>query len=163
MKLKTFLLTGLLLLGTMSTKAQEKQVQTTFQTQDDGLTKEELYEQIIKFGIKFPDIVFAQAVLESGAFTSKLFKTANNLFGMRVPTKRETSSVGKTQSGYSKYTDWNLSVYDYFLWQDYMLRDKAELTKNQYLALLGRVYASDKKYVSSLKRVIGEHKHILTQ
>ena len=39
MKLKTFLLTGLLLLGTMTTKAQEKQVQTIYQTQDDGLQK----------------------------------------------------------------------------------------------------------------------------
>lgn len=162
MKLKTFLLTGMLLLGTIATKAQEKQVQIESNTQE-SISKESLYEQIIKYGIKFPDIVFAQAVLESGAFTSKLFKTANNLFGMKVPTKRETSSVGKTQSGYSKYTDWNLSVYDYFLWQDYMLKNKSELTKNQYLALLGKVYATDKRYVSSLKRVIGEHQHILTQ
>jgi flagellum-specific peptidoglycan hydrolase FlgJ len=163
MKKKTFLLTGLLLLGTMTIKAQEKQIQPIVETQGNVLTKEGLYEQIIKHGIKFPDIVFAQALLESGEFTSKLFKSANNLFGMKVPSKRESVRIGSTSNGYSKYEDWSLSIYDYSLWQDYMLKNKGDLTKNQYLALLGKVYASDKKYVSSLKRVINEHQHILTQ
>jgi len=161
MKLKTFLLTVLLLLGTMTTKAQEKQVQIETNTQE-GITKESLYEQIMKYGIKFPDVVFAQAVLESGQFTSKLFKSANNLFGMKIPTIRESSANGKTKSGYSSYEDWSFSVYDYSLWQNFMLKNKGDLTKKEYLALLGKVYASDKRYVSSLKRVIGEHQHILT-
>ena len=156
-----FLLTGLLLLGTMTIKAQEMQVQSIIKTQNDVLTKKGLYEQIIKYGIKYPDIVFAQALLESGDFTSKLFKSANNLFGMKVPNKRESARIGATKSGYSKYKDWNFSVYDYSLWQDYMLKNKGDLTKKQYYALLGKVYASDKRYVSSLKRVIGEHQHIL--
>ena len=160
--LKTFLLTGLLLLGTITTKAQETQVQIDSNTKE-SITKESLYEQIMKYGIKFPDVVFAQAVLESGQFTSKLFKSANNLFGMKIPTKRESSAIGQTKSGYSKYDDWNFSVYDYFLWQDYMFKKKSDLTKKEYLALLGKVYAEDKRYVSSLKRVIGEHQHILTQ
>ena len=88
MMLKTFLLTGLLLLGTITTKAQEKQVQIDSNTKE-SITKENLYEQIMKYGIKFPDVVFAQAVLESGQFTSKLFKSANNLFGMKIPTKNQ--------------------------------------------------------------------------
>ena len=160
MKLKTFLLTGMLLLGTMTTKAQEKQVQIESNTQE-SISKEGLYEQIMKYGIKFPDVVFAQAVLESGEFTSKLFKSANNLFGMKIPTVRESSANGKTKSGYSSYEDWNFSVYDYFLWQDFMLKNKGDLTKKEYLALLGKIYAEDKKYISSIKRVISEHKELL--
>ena len=76
MKLKTFLLTVLLLLGTMTTKAQEKQVQTIYQTQDDGLTKEELYEQIIKFGIKFPikETFVGMAGFEPTASTSQTWR-----------------------------------------------------------------------------------------
>ena len=161
MMLKTFLLTGLLLLGTITTKAQETQVQIDSNTKE-SITKESLYEQIMKYGIKFPDVVFAQAVLESGQFTSKLFKSANNLFGMKIPTKRESSANGKTKSGYSSYEDWNFSVYDYSLWQNFMLKNKSDLTKKEYLALLGKVYAEDKRYVSSLKRVIEQHKDILT-
>lgn len=161
MKRKKFLLTGLLLLGTMTIKAQEKQVQPLFQTHSNVLTKRGLYEQIIKHGIKYPDIVFAQALLESGEFTSKLFKTANNLFGMKVPGKRESARIGETRSGYSKYQNWIFSIYDYSLWQEHILKNKGDLTKSQYFALLGKVYATDKKYVNSLKRVIGEHQHIL--
>lgn len=161
MKLKTFLLTVLLLLGTLTIKAQEKQLQSET-TIENSITKQNLYEQIINYGIKFPDVVFAQAVLESGQFTSKLFKSANNLFGMRIPTKRESSANGQTKSGYSSYEDWVFSVYDYSLWQNYMLKNKNDLTKKEYLALLGKIYAQDKRYVSSLKRVIEEHKDILT-
>ena len=43
MKLKTFLLTGLLLLGTITTKAQEKQVQIDSNTKE-SITKENLSE-----------------------------------------------------------------------------------------------------------------------
>jgi uncharacterized FlgJ-related protein len=161
MKLKTFLLTVLLLLGTLTIKAQEKQLQSET-TIKNSITRENLYEQIINYGIKFPDVVFAQAVLESGQFTSKLFKSANNLFGMRIPKKRESSANGQTKSGYSSYEDWAFSVYDYSLWQNYMLKNKNDLTKKEYLALLGKVYAQDKRYVSSLKRVIEQHKDILT-
>jgi flagellum-specific peptidoglycan hydrolase FlgJ len=160
MKRKTFLLTVLLLLGTMTTKAQEKQLQSNTQ---ESISKESLYEQIIKYGIKFPDIVFAQAILESGEFTSKLFKSANNLFGMKVPTKRESARIGATQSGYSKYGDWGYSVYDYSLWQEHMLKTRNDITKKQYFALLGRVYAEDPQYVNKLKRRISEYNHIFVE
>lgn len=160
MKRKIFLLTGLLLLGTMTIKGQEKQVQVKTQ---EKISKKSLYEQIIKYGIKFPDIVFAQAILESGEFTSKLFKSANNLFGMKVPTKRESARIGSTQNGYSKYGDWMFSVYDYSLWQDHMLKTRDDITKKQYFALLGRVYADDPKYVSKLKQRISEYNHIFVE
>jgi uncharacterized FlgJ-related protein len=159
MKLKTFLLTGMLLLGTMATKAQETQVQIDSNTKE-SITKESLYEQIMKYGIKFPDIVFAQAILESGEFTSKLFKSANNLFGMKVPAKRESAKIGVTQSGYSKYKDWEYSVYDYSLWQDHMLKSRNDMTKKQYFVLLGKVYAEDPQYVNKLKQRISEYNHI---
>ena len=160
MKRKVFLLTLVLFFIGSPLKTSEMLAQTKENVQEN-ITHESLYEQIIKFGIKFPDVVFAQAVLESGNFTSRLFQSANNLFGMKIPTKRESSAIGQTKSGYSKYDDWNFSVYDYFLWQDYMLKRHGDLTKSQYLALLGRIYAEDKRYVSSIKRVIGEHQRIL--
>ena len=48
MKLKTFLLTGLLSFGTMTIKAQEMQILPFTQIQNDVLTKRGLYKQIIK-------------------------------------------------------------------------------------------------------------------
>lgn len=140
--------------------SQEKQVQLKVVQQDDRITKQKLYEQIIKFGIKFPDIVFAQAMIESGEFTSKLFRTANNMFGMKFPSSRETTAKGKTKGGYSKYEDWSFGVYDYFLWQDHMLRQRNDITKTQYLALIGKIYAKDPGYVNKVKRKLSEHRYI---
>jgi flagellum-specific peptidoglycan hydrolase FlgJ len=163
MKRKIFLLTGLLLLGTTTIIGQETLVQKTIINNDDRLTKQKLYEQIIKYGIKFPDIVFVQAILESGEFTSKLFKSANNLFGMKVPSKRESVRIGATRSGYSKYEDWMFSVYDYSLWQDHVLKTRDDITKKQYFALLGKIYAEDPKYVSKLKQGISKYNHIFVE
>lgn len=157
---RVFLTTVLLLFMSIRVTSQEKQVQKIVIQQDDKVSKEKLYEQIIKFGIKFPDIVFAQAMIESAELTSKLFKTANNMFGMRFPSIRETTAQGKTNGGYSRYEDWNFGVYDYFLWQDHMLRNRDEITKSQYLSLLGRVYAEDPNYVSKVKKKVSQYQHI---
>ena len=154
MKFRFFLILSILLFTSIRVCSQQKQVQ------ENKISKTELYEQIIKFGIKFPDIVFAQAMIESGELTSKLFRTANNMFGMKFPSVRETTAKGKTNGGYSKYEDWNFGVYDYFLWQDHMLRNRTGITKSQYLSLLGKVYAKDPNYVGKLKRKVSENQHI---
>jgi len=134
---------------------------TIKETESVSLTHELLYEQINEKNIKFPDIVFAQAVLESGHFKAPLFINKNNLFGMRIPKKRETTAVNKGKKGYALYENWDSSIDDYLLWQEFTLKNRGNLTRSQYFALLGKVYASDKRYVTSLKRVISQHQEIL--
>jgi uncharacterized FlgJ-related protein len=128
--------------------------------EDPPITYENLYEQILKYGIKFPDVVFAQAVIETGNFTSALFRNANNLFGMKLPKKRETLAIGQNR-GFAVFESWTHSVNDYLLWQEYVLRNKDIKTKNEYLAYLNRYYAENKTYVSSLNRVMLRHKELL--
>ena len=128
---------------------------------DPPITYENLYDQILKHGIKFPDVVFAQAVIETGNFTSALFRNANNLFGMKLPKKRETLAVGKEKRGFAVFESWTHSVNDYLLWQDYILRNKDIKTKKDYLAYLNRYYAENKTYVSALNRVMLRHKELL--
>lgn len=152
MKLRTILFASLLILTSFT---------TINKTESVSITHELLYEQIIEKNIKFPEVVFAQAVLESGHFKAPIFTTKNNLFGMKVPKKRETTAINKGKKGYAKYHSWDSSVDDYLLWQEFTLKNKSQLTKSQYLSLLGKIYAKDKKYISSLKRVISEHKSIL--
>lgn len=113
-----------------------------------------LYTEILKTDIKFPDIVFAQAVLESGNFTSDVFLENKNLFGMKFPNRRQTLSVGKSDSGYAIYNKWKDSVYDYQLWQEFSIGCKEEMTINQYYTLLSRVYAEDRNYVNKIKDVL---------
>lgn len=152
MKLKKILFVSLVVLCSFTTKNNPEPVL---------LTHELLYEVINEKNIKHPEVVFAQAVIESGHFKSPLFINKNNLFGMKVPKKRETTAVNKGNKGYAKYHSWDSSVDDYLLWQQFTLKNKSELTKTQYLSLLGKIYAKDKKYISSLKRVMSEHKEIL--
>ncbi len=152
MKLRTILFASLVMLTSFT---------TINKTESVSITHELLYEQITEKNIKFPEVVFAQAVLESGHFKAPIFTTKNNLFGMKVPKKRETTAINKGKKGYAKYHSWDSSIDDYLLWQEFTLKNKSQLTKSQYLSLLGKIYAKDKKYISSLKRVISEHKSIL--
>jgi uncharacterized FlgJ-related protein len=152
MKLKTILFALLLVLMSFTTRKETESV---------SLTHVLLYEQINQKNIKFPDIVFAQAVLESGHFKSPLFINQNNLFGMKVPKKRETTATNKGNKGYAKYIDWDSSIDDYLLWQQFTLKNKSELTKDQYMSLLSRIYAEDKNYVLLLKNVMKKHQKIL--
>lgn len=119
-----------------------------------------LYLKILHSGIKYPDVVFAQAVVESAHFSSSVFKNENNLFGMKHPRRRETLSEGVGNTGYASYDNWTFSVDDYRLWQLNMFKNKEYNTKTEYLALLGRVYAEDTRYVKTLKRVMMDYEDI---
>lgn len=121
---------------------------------------ESLYLKIIHSDIKYPDVVFAQAIVESAHFSSNVFKCENNLFGMKHPVRRQTLSEGKSNSGYATYDDWTFSVEDYKLWQNSMFKNKDYKTETEYLSLLGRVYAEDPRYIKTLKKVMLDHKDI---
>ena len=51
----------------------------------DIFNEELLIKEISKLNFKYPHIVLAQAILETGTFESKIFKENNNLFGMKEP------------------------------------------------------------------------------
>lgn len=110
-----------------------------------------LYQEILKSGVMFPDVVFAQALLESGNFTSNVFKVENNLFGMKYPRRRKTTSMEEGDTGYANYIHWTQSVYDYKLWQNQSLKNRKIKTQTEYLKHLGRVYAEDKNYIKKLR------------
>ena len=124
------------------------------------VTYEELYKEILNNKIMFPEIVFAQAVLESGHFSSELYHTANNLFGMKMPKRRPTLSIMEEQRGFAVYEDWTYSVKDYGLWQDYVLRHKKSITEKHYFNLLDRTYAKNKNYSKILRKIINNFSYI---
>jgi len=124
------------------------------------INKTTLYLKILNSGIKFPDVVFAQALIESAHFTSEVFKCENNLFGMKQPYVRETTSMSKGKTGYASYYDWTSSVEDYGFWQSFTLSRRDGISKKEYLNLLGRIYAEDPRYVIKIKRVISDHQEI---
>lgn len=107
------------------------------------------YAKIKDLGIQHPHIVLAQMKLESGNYKSALAKNNNNYFGMRHPAQRLTVSMG-SKNGYAKYRSWVFSVLDYALWQRCYAYN---LTEEEYLTKLSRVYAEDKSYASKVKNI----------
>lgn len=121
-------------------------------------TKQEVYNEILAVGIKFPDIALAQAILESGSFTSKLAKYNHNLFGMRLAKVRKTTAIGK-QYGYAKYKTWKDSVKDYKLWQDRYFNKDKNMSRQKYMSILNNIYSQTSSYVQRIKIIIKTNKN----
>lgn len=150
----------IMVLGTVPTPKTNGQVLNLIYNPTPTINYINLYNTIVSMGIKFPDIVFTQAILESDHFKSNLAKRNNNLFGMKLPRVRETTAIGKGRSGYAKYETWEDSVKDYLHWQNHMVKNKNK-TRSEYFKLLGRIYATDKNYEIKLKRKLQEYKHLI--
>jgi len=132
----------------------------SFTTKIDKPNYELLWSELKANDVKFPEIVFAQAVLESGHFKSFIFRTNNNLFGMRYPKVRETLATG-AKSGYAVFSDWQSSVKDYKLWQDRFIQKRGIDTKAEYLTELDKVYSESNGYSAKLKKIIKNFEYLL--
>jgi len=104
-----------------------------------------------EIGILYPDIVMAQAKIETGHFTSKVFRENHNLFGMKLPRQRSTTAIGEKYN-HASYTSWRQSVIDYKLWQDKVLTKVK--SRRAYLRYLHKNYAENKQYVKLIKQMI---------
>ncbi len=114
-------------------------------------SEEKLINEISKLNFKFPHIVLAQSILETGHYESKIFKENFNLFGMKEARVRLNLAVG-TQYGHAYYNNWEESMMDYALWYStYAYKCK---TEKQLYKLLDRQYAEASSYVSSLQHII---------
>ena len=60
----------------------------------NDFSEDKLIDMLISLNIKFPHIVLAQAKLESGNYSSKIFKENHNLFGMKEARVRIHTSKG---------------------------------------------------------------------
>lgn len=119
--------------------------------ENNKFSKDKLKEYILDLNIKFPHIVYAQAILESGDFKSNIFKTNNNLFGMKVAKQRPTTNKGE-QDNHAIYDNWRESVQDYAMFSAAYLNDIK--TEEEYFAYLKANYAEDTTYITKVKTLI---------
>jgi hypothetical protein len=108
---------------------------------------------VIDAGIRYPDIVIAQAVCESN-FNSAIWKENNNPFGMKVAKSRNTTALGQNRN-HAIYKTWQMAVIDYGYYQAVFMR-KVKTRENYFKAL--SAYAEDPEYEQKLKRIIRKHK-----
>ena len=119
------------------------------ETPKPEFSKEALWCYILEKNILHPEIVYAQAVLETGNFTSRIFRESHNLFGMKLPKIRPTVATGE-RYGHATYCHWKDSVDDYLLWQEMWSNIETEAV---YYTLLQRVYAEDQNYTRLVKTI----------
>lgn len=119
------------------------------------VTDSSLAEVITTFNIKYPAIVHAQAYHESGGFKSHLFGHNRNLFGMKHPGARVTTSLGDV-GGYAYYATWTDSVVDYGLWfQTYAAKCK---TEDDVYKVLDKLYAEQPGYSGIIRDLAESYK-----
>ena len=100
-----------------------------------GQTIEQVRGEIVRQGLPHPDIVLAQARLETGNFTSSQCKVKHNLFGL------------KRNGRYASYSRWQDSV------ADYKARISSRYQGGDYFAFLKRIgYARDPQYLAKVRR-----------
>lgn len=119
--------------------------------QQDTFSVEKLETYLEELNLKYPDIVMAQAIIETGNFKSRIFKENNNLFGMKVAKIRPTTNDGE-QHEHAYYNTWRESVLDYALYQSRYL---CSLSKDEYIQYLSN-YAEDSSYTYKVKKLINQ-------
>jgi uncharacterized FlgJ-related protein len=129
---------------------KEKVYMVEYRDKPDKFTKEKLIQYLKDLNIKYPEVVYAQAVMESGNFTSKKFRDDNNLFGMRKAKSRCT--VALEGGTYAKFKTWRESVIDYALYQTTFV--KKIKSQSEYINHLAENYATGKAYKGHLIKMI---------
>lgn len=102
--------------------------------------QEGLMEALEYYGVEHPQIVYAQAVLETGHFKSDLCLNDNNLFGLYNSKKHR----------YHTFAHWKDCVIAYKRMVQYKYKDG-----DDYLNFLKEIgYAEDPEYICKLKELI---------
>ena len=127
-------------------------------------TPQNLAKELKRQNVKFPDIALAQSMLETGNFTSDIFKANNNLFGMKHPSVRPTVSKGPNR-GHANYKNWQDSVKDYKLWQDFYREYTG--SKDEFLSKLNKIYCippscGQNNYANKVKELISKSSSLLS-
>ena len=89
------------------------------------------------YGISHPEIVYAQARLESGHFTSKVYRTKNNFLGLYDSRKKD----------YYAFNHWTDCLKGY---RDYV-QCKWDGNTDYYVFLTNLPYAADPNYIKKIK------------
>lgn len=108
-----------------------------YKTPEEGID-----EALQYYNIEHPTIVKAQAILETGNFTSNLCIKNNNLFGLYDSKNKR----------YYSYNHWWESIEAY----KKLIQRKYDNSKYYYIFLEDIKYAEDKDYINKLKEIAEE-------
>ena len=110
--------------------------------------QEGLMEALEYYDVKHPKIVQAQAILETGNYTSEGCLADNNLFGL-YDSKRQR---------YYSFDHWISSVEAYVSMVQYKYKGGNDKPPNDYYKFLSDIgYAEDPNYINKLKGIVSRN------
>lgn len=107
--------------------------------------EEYLIEALNYYNVQHPEIVYAQAILETGHFKSNVCKKYNNLFGLYDSKNKR----------YYKFDHWSDSIIGYLNYIQYKYTPPQDYY--DFLEEIG--YAEDPEYVNKLKRIVKQYSY----
>ncbi len=108
-----------------------------------GQTTDQVYKELVKQNVLFPEIVLAQSILETGWYKcTDCSRDVNNIFGLWNSRKQE----------YFSYDKWQDSVGGYLRGIQYKYKEEDYNNYYEFLEKLG--YAEDPNYIDKLKKLV---------
>lgn len=98
-----------------------------------------LYDALIHYEVRYPKSVLAQAKLESGNYTSYVYKTKNNFLGL----------YNSKEKDYYEFEHWTQCIIAYKKLVEYKLKEGENY--HDFLERIG--YAEDPAYVDKVKTI----------
>lgn len=131
-----------------------EKIPVIYREKQDVFSPDNLKQEIVKMGFKFPEIIYKQAILETNNFKSPVFIQGNNCFGMKKAYSRIRCQEGD-YIGFASYGSWKQSVTDMGLFQAFYCREIQ--TEDEYYDFLDKIYCQDitkgKTYSEILKQI----------
>lgn len=131
------------LIEKVSNPVEKEEATVTWKARHFRLNESNLYDELIAQEVAFPEIVLAQALLETGNFKSYSCTNRNNLFGLmnRNGTYMSFDHWTESVDAYKNYIQkWETAPKDYY----------------HYLDSLG--YAEDTFYIDKVKQIVNKNK-----
>jgi len=128
-----------------------EKIAVVIRVNEESFNEENLKKEINRLNFKYPHIILAQAKLESGNFSSNIFKENHNLFGLKVAKLRCTTALGENLN-HSIYKNWQSSVQDRAMWE--IQNCKNIHSEEEYYQLLDAMYSETNDYSQMLKKLI---------
>lgn len=122
----------------------------------DNFSEKKLIQEIKSYHLKYPYIVLAQSMLETGHWKSKVFIENHNLFGMREAKLRPTVALG-TKNKHAYYGNWRESVQDYALYYSSYLFKRRDISEKRFYAYLDKTYAKGSNYSKKLRMIVKKY------
>ena len=118
---------------------------------------------LIKHNVRFYNIVLAQSKLETGFYSSKIFRENKNTVGMKFNKRGYATG---TKNGHAEYSTLEDCIIDYSLWQKQKIKAYEKRfgtidSETKYMHFLNNIvvgksvyrYATDPKYTDKLKQL----------